>query len=1416
VLAKRGIDLTYTDKVTVLNPNALLGYDGLVIYANIEKITPEQEKALLKFVESGKGFIPLHCASYCFLNSPRYVDLVGAQFLRHGTGTFRTILAPLTLPSPAAEGGEGRVRGPDHPILRGFKGFESWDETYVHTRHNQKDRIVLEYRQEKEGREPWTWVRTQGKGRVFYTAWGHDERTWGHPGFHNLVERGIRWAVGQDPSVVPLYADRPEMTAKRTDLKPFEYVEAQVPFYPAGRSWGTTGEPIRKMQKPLEPAESLKHLVTPVGFEVRLFASEPDLGGKPICMNWDERGRLWVAVTVDYPNNKQPEGQGHDKIVICEDTRGTGRADKFTVFADHLSLPTSLTFARGGVIVTQPPDTLFLKDTNGDDVAGERHVLFTGWHTDDTHAGPSNLRYGLDNWIYGMVGYAGFSGTVGGERHSFRQGVFRFQPDGAKLEFLRNTNNNSWGVGFSEEGILFGSTANGNPSVHLPIPNRYYESVRGWSSRVLGGIAGNAALEPITDKVRQVDYHGHFTAAAGHALYTARTYPAEYWNRTAFVSEPTGHLTATFVIGPDGSSFRSRNAWNLLASDDEWTAPIMAEVGPDGQVWVIDWYNYIVQHNPTPPGFKTGKGNAYETELRDKTHGRIYRVVYNAGKPMQALSLKDAPAEKLVATLKHENMFWRLHAQRLLVERKKLDVVPDLVRLAGDPSVDAIGLNPGVIHALWTLHGLGALNPSHPEATAAVVRALEHKSAGVRRNALLVLPRNNHSLQEIIASHALQHPDAQVRLAALLTIAELPPSPTGAVLLLDALQEEATLEDRWLADAATSAAAAQAVGFLSELTHRPWTKPVPPRLSELVERVAEHYARTFSPKHAAPGSLVRGLKATQEPFAVAIIAGFSRGWPKDRPPILRPETELALADLLPKLPPGARGQLIELTARWNSKALEKYAAEIATSFLAEVRDEKETDTHRAAAARQLIDLRRADAGTAQQILDLLTPRASPELAKGLLDALARSTVPSLGTSLAERLPTFTPGVRAAGVGILLGRTEWTEALLLALAKGIVPVTELALDQRQNLMAHPRKAIAERAKQLLAQSGGLPNPDRQKVIDELLAVTQRTGDPVAGKQVFKNQCAKCHTHGGDGAKIGPDLTGMAVHPKSHLLVEILDPSRSVEGNYRQYMVSTKAGRVFAGLLVSETRNAVELLDAEGKRSTIQREDIEELGTSNKSLMPDGFEKQLSREDFVNLLEFLTQHGRYLPLPLGKAATVASTRGMFYSEEAPVERLIFRDWSPKTFHDVPFQLIDPQGGRVPNVILFYGPQGTIPPKMPHSVTVPCNSPAKAIHFLSGVSGWGYPLGEKGSVSLIVRIRYEDGKTEDHPLQNGVHFADYIRRVDVPGSEFAFGLRGRQLRYLAVTPRRPGRIKEIEFVKGPDDTAPVMMAVTVETPG
>jgi putative membrane-bound dehydrogenase-like protein len=1339
--------------------------------------------------------------------------------------------------------------------MKGFGGFESFDETYVHTKHNPKDRTVLETRTEGESEEPWTWVRTHDKGRVFYTAWGHDGRTFGNPGFHNLVERGIRWACGQDPSSVPTFADRPQMTKLRTDVKQFEYAEADVPFYPPGKQWGTVEKGMRKMQLPVSPEESMKHFVTPVGFEVKLFASEKDFEGKPISMNWDERGRLWICETLDYPNELKPSGEGRDRIRIMEDTDGDWVADKSTVFAEQLSIPTAITFYRGGAIVQDGRETIYLKDTDGDGKADFRKVLITGWGMGDTHGEVSNFQYGLDNWYYAMQGYNDSSPvlTDGRKVQSFRQGFFRFkvqEADGAgektdpvvtELEFLRSTNNNTWGLGLSEEGLVFGSTANGNPSEFMPIPNRYYEAVRGWSSSVLNGIADSNKFEPLDeDKVRQVDHHGGFTAAAGHALYTARNYPKEYWNRTAFVTEPTGHLVATFVIREDGAGFRSKNSWNLLASNDEWSGPIMAEVGPDGNVWVIDWYNFIIQHNPTPAGFKTGKGMAYETDLRDKKHGRIYRIVYTgsggeAGQTKQgddgrgmkagAMDLSRADSTQLLEALHSPNFFWRRHAQRLMVENRQTDVVQSLIDMAKEQSLDEIGLATDINHALWTLHGRGALDGSNRDATKVVVRALNHPSAGARRNAVLVLPRNEQAMSAIQQSGILRDKNPQVRLAAFLTLAELPPSAEAATEILAAMAVSDNMDDRWLRDALIAAAARHDLHFLMGTVAGIGTSKTNPPV-EIIAIVAESYGRG-GPVDSI-GSLLSSVgKAAGNPNTAdkgqqlisAVISGLAKGWPRGKIASFDDNTETELVNLVKSLPPATRGPLATFATRAGSKKLEQYGAEIAASFLVVAKDEKQPDSARRDAAQQLINFRRLDPAAAKDLLAIITPRTAPELSKGLVEAIANSESPEVGATLVAGLASLTPSVRPSALRVLLSRADWTEALLDGLDQGAVQSAELSLDQKQSLSAHPTRKLADRAKKILSRSGGLPNPDRQKVLDELMPLTQQTGDAVAGREVFKKQCSKCHTHSGEGTKIGPDLTGMAVHPKKELLTHIIDPSRSVEGNFRVYTVVLTDGRVMNGLLASESKTAIEIFDAEGKKHAIQRSDIEEVDgliASTKSLMPEGFEKQVKPEEIANLLEFLTQRGKYLPIPINKVATVVSTKEMFHDGQHDEQKLIFPDWSPKIFEGIPFLLVDPQGERIANAIMLNGANGDKPPRMPKSVSLVCNSPVAAIHFLGGISGWGWPASERGTTSLIVRLKYADGESEDHPLINGEHFSDYIRRVDVPKSKFAYPLRDQQIRYLSIVPKRLEKVETIELVKGNSiASSPIIMAVTVETP-
>ncbi|WP_020595081.1 PVC-type heme-binding CxxCH protein [Spirosoma panaciterrae] len=770
-LGDKGINITYTDKLEDLNTDNLNKYDGLLIFANWDSIPKPQEQALLAYVSSGHGLIPVHCASYCFRNSAEYVDkVVGGQFWRHRMDTIQT-----------------RFTQPNNPIVAGLPSFKAYDETYLHS-HLQADNNVLAVRdikadqaKDKPGQteEPYTWTRQYGKGRVFYTAYGHDERTWSQPGFQQLLERGILWAVGD------------KVKKLHDDLKPqpFAYHEANLPNYEK-----RPGAQLE--QEPLSPEESMKHIQVPVDFTLELFAHEPNVM-HPIAMSWDERGRLFVLITKDYPNERKPEG-GSDYIVICEDTDKDGKADKFTNFAEGLSIPTGMVFANGGLYVSQAPHMLFLQDTNGDDKADVKKILFTGFGTFDTHAGPSNLHYGFDNWIWGSVGYSGFKGKFGADSVKFSQGFFRFKPDGSKLEYVTATSNNTWGLGFTETGDIFGSTANNSHGWYMAIPNQYFHGAPHLRENGSRSTDTHKDMKPITPKVRQVDVFGGFTAAAGHNFYTARAFPQPYWNKVAFVSEPTGHILHQNVMKKSGTDYEDVDGFNLMAGADEWFAPVFAEVGPDGAVWVVDWYSFIIQHNPTPKGASNGSGNAYETPLRDFTHGRIYRVAYKNAPAYTPMALSKDRPDELIAALKNTNMFWRMTAQRLLIERANKDVVPKLVALVNDQSLDEIGNNPAAIHALWTLQGLGA--GSQPEVMQATVGALKHPASAVRKAAIQVMPVSE-AAQAILQNNLLQDQEPLVVLNALLALSQAPSSSEVDKVILTRLAKATEANDRWLPDA---------------------------------------------------------------------------------------------------------------------------------------------------------------------------------------------------------------------------------------------------------------------------------------------------------------------------------------------------------------------------------------------------------------------------------------------------------------------------------------------------------------------------------------------------------------------------------------------------------------------------------------
>lgn len=565
------------------------------------------------------------------------------------------------------------------------------------------------------------------------------------------------------------------------------------------------------LQLPLSAEDSRRHIQVPEGFETVLFAAEPEIVN-PIAFSWDERGRLWVLQSMDYPH-KLENKVGGDKITICEDTDGDGQADKFTDFATMQSLSTGLTVVDGGVIVAQAPEMVYLRDTDGDDKVDERTVLLSGFGIWDTHAGPSSLRYGTDNQIWGAVGYSGFEGEVGGKSVSLTRGVYRFAPDGSSFDPIGQFNNNTWGLGLSEEFEVFGSTANNNHSVYVGIPLPYYnylEKLPEWNLSS-DNIQGHYDISPVTLRpLQQVDVKGGYTAAAGANFYTARNYPERFWNQM-LVAEPTGHLVHLSKIEGDGAGYREVDGGNLFASTDEWTSPVFADTGPDGNVWVADWYNLVIQHNPDKRGDadriwndNKGKGNAHINPLRDKGHGRIYIVRHKSGKKVREQSpiisslSADRPAELLLG-LHSDNGFWRTTAQRIIVEAKLTELLPKLFDIVRTSQPDKNGFNGAGMHALWTIQGLGMLNGEHPDANQLVYKALSNPSAGVRRAAIMLLPATAESSQSLVASGVLDDSTLQVRRTALLRAAELPENRN----INKAMEEKAAqnIQDKWLATA---------------------------------------------------------------------------------------------------------------------------------------------------------------------------------------------------------------------------------------------------------------------------------------------------------------------------------------------------------------------------------------------------------------------------------------------------------------------------------------------------------------------------------------------------------------------------------------------------------------------------------------
>jgi putative membrane-bound dehydrogenase-like protein len=938
--------------------------------------------------------------------------------------------------------------------------------------------------------------------------------------------------------------------------------------------------------QPLGPAESLKAIQTRPGFRVELMAAEP-LVQSPIAFSFGPDGKLWVVEMGDYPSGADGKGKPGGRIKFLEDT-GTGHLDRATLVLDGLAYPTAVLPWRRGALAISAPDILYMEYT-GPGRAAKVDVLFTGLARGNPQHLANGLVYGLDNWVYCANGDSG--GEVvskkTGKKVNIRGRDFRIKPDTGEIEL--QSGQTQFGRNRDDWGNWFGNN-NSQPFWHYVLDDHYLARnplVAAPDSRVIvptvPGVAPVYPVAPILPRFNDPYAAGRFTSACSPIVYRDSLFgPAFAGN--SFVSEPVHNLIHREVVEPRGFSFTSKRADDeqyseFLASADTWFRPTTIQTGPDGGLWIADMYRHVIEHPQWIP-----KEWQQKLDLRagaDK--GRLYRVLPTGVQPRSIPRFDKLGPAELAALLESPNGPVRDMAQMVMAQRGDYKAVVHLEKSFRDSKKPLARL-----HALCALDGLSELHVDYLQI------ALSDEHPAVRRHALRLLePHLAEGYYPNLRFHELdQDEDPQVRLQLACSLGEWRERENARRLLANLVLRDGS-SPHLVAAAFSSLRKADFADFARYVVGTSGKEPTALVLEKLVQLGAG-----FGDDEGM-AALLHAIGAAVEGEASSRLAAIARYLDAldDREQSLaavqgRPSASLKAAVRgLDGLFRTARRLAVDPKAKMELR-------QMAISLLGRGLSERDED-------------RKILAG-------LLAPQSAAELQAAAAVELTKLAEPQALEVLLGGWRGYGPALRGQILDALISRAATLSSVLDAIEKKTIPAANVDAARRQVLMNHKSEAVRKRAAGLFA---ALTDVDRQKVIDSYRPALALKGSPERGAEVFKKNCSACHRLGEIGQAVGPDLAVEAAKTGEALLISILDPNRAVEPRYISYTATTKNGRILNGLLASETGSSITLIAADGNRHDIARDDLDELSSSGKSLMPEGLEKELSHSALADLVAYI---------------------------------------------------------------------------------------------------------------------------------------------------------------------------------------------------